>query len=159
MLDLDTLKSADFPSRTHIWEEWFDSRVVLRNYDMVHSGGRDITTDFCALLGLDPDAMVMEPAVPERKLSHMLCNGIRAALLSGLPESALREVFDAVFAFDAFLTGAGVRDLPPTSDVPKDVLQLIDSLAVRPINTFRTIAEFRSEPVVEVGDLALSAVA
>jgi len=71
----------------------------------------------------------------------MLCNGYARRCCRDCRIGPARGV-RRVFAFDTFLTGAGVRDLPPISDVPKDVLQLIESLAVRPVNTFRTIAEF-----------------
>jgi hypothetical protein len=142
LTDVDNILSANFHSRTLVWNQFFETRTVFRNYsrDDIRN---DIVGSFLECVGLahiDRTGFIsIEDVEEEIKLSPSLIDAVRTIKTSDLGNEMSLQAFDYVFKLSKILGHHGIDKFISEAGLTEETYRLIGSLQLDSIDQSRIL--------------------
>jgi len=142
--NIDNILSANFHTRTLVWEKCFNNRCIFRNYSEF-SGEKSVVQAFTILLGL-PDTNIVTTnshSEAEQKIHPTLLDGVRLLYLQDMDVTERGKVIDSMLSLSRSLPDLSLDKYTESVGISLDIRQLIGSLSISTINLRRTLDDFR----------------
>jgi len=142
--NLDNILSANFHSRTLVWEQSFSNRCIFRNYSLLSKEG-GIVQGFVNLLGLrDTDIVIPNPRVGvENKIHPLLIDAVRQLHLEDMDVTEKGNIMNSMLELSKSLPDVPLHKYTESLGISSDTRQILGSLNISTVNLERTLDDLR----------------